>query len=164
MSKPHAVSFLAFLILSAAAFAADSKPAAADSSPPYPEGFLQWTQVKTTTLDPKDPATAKLSSAHFVYADKLALEGLRTGHFPEGAVFVLDILGLAKKDGGVTLGERESTSSMVRDARATATGGWAFGDFDIKTKAALKMDAVTECYKCHTRKADHEYVFTTLKS
>ena len=163
MSQPHAVSFLASLILSAAAFAADPKPATAEA-PPYPEGFLQWTQVKTTTLDPKNPATAKLTSAHFVYADKLALEGLRTGHFPEGAVFVLDILGLAKKDGVVTLGERDSTSSMVRDARATATGGWAFGDFDIKTKAALKMNAVTECFNCHTRKADHAYVFTTLKS
>lgn len=162
MSQPSFVSFLAFLILSATALAADPKPAAADS-PPYPEGFLQWKQLKATTLEPNNPATAKLTSAHFVYANDRALEGLRTGHYPEDAVFVLDIFKVARKDGVATLGARDSTSSMVRDPRFAATGGWAFVDFDVATRQSLPTtNPVTDCYQCHTRRADFGYVFTEL--
>ena len=119
--------------------------------------------LRADKLDPKDPATAKLSDAHFVYGNEKAVEGLRTGSYPEGAVFVLDIFNLSKKDGGVTLGARASTSNMVRDTRAAATGGWAFGDFDLVDKKNLPMDVNAACFNCHKQKVDHGYVFTQLK-
>ena len=162
MPKKFAVcSSLAVLAFCVAAFAADPKPAA--TAPSYSEGFLNWRLLRADTLDPKNPATAQRTDVHFVYGNDKAIEGLRTGQFPEGAAFVLDIFNVAKKDGVVTLGDRASTSNMVRDARAAATGGWVFGDFDLATKAALPMDVIPACFNCHTQMADHAYVFTRLK-
>jgi len=125
-----------FLALAAALAAEKEKP-----GHPYPEGFLKWQQVKATSLDPKNPATAALTDAHFVYANEKAVEGLRTGKYPEGAVFVLDILKVTKKDGVTILGDRDSTSTMARDASHTDTGGWAFDDFDLASHAALPVKA-----------------------
>ena len=116
-------SCLVALAVVSTSLAAEPKVAAAVVAPPYPAGYLQWRLLRADKLDPNNPATAKLSDAHFVYGNEKAVEGLRTGSYPEGAVFVLDIFNLSKKDGGVTLGERVSTSNMVRDTRAAATGG-----------------------------------------
>lgn len=155
-------------LLRAALLCAAAHVALADTSEtpsaPYPADFLQWKQIKGTSLDPKDPATAKLRDAHFVYANELAIEGLKSGHYPEGAVFVLDIFNLVQRDGVVALGERASTSTMVRDARFTATGGWDFEDYDIVTRAPMKMDPIKTCYECHTKVESRAFVFSRLKS
>jgi hypothetical protein len=160
---PLARFFLAALTLCVATFAADSKSPTTHAALAYPEGFLQWKLIRATKLDPKSPATAQLTDAHFVYANDKAIEGLRTGKYEDGAVFVLDIFNLVKKDGVATLGERVSTSNMMRDIRAVETGGWLFGDFDLATKAPLATNVISDCFNCHTQRADHHYVFNTLK-
>ena len=157
------LSCLAAFALVSGSLAAELKAADTVVAPPYPEGFLQWRLLRADKLDPKNPATAQRSDVHFVYGNEKAVAGLRTGSYAEGAVFVLDIFDVNKKDGVVTLGERASTSNMVRDSRAVATGGWAFGDFDLVSRKNLPMDAIAACFNCHTQKADHGYVFTQLK-
>lgn len=159
MIPRHLFSVVLCLALATLAHAADPAPAHA----PYPENFLNWKKIKATSLDPAAPATAELTDAHFVYANAAALEGLRTGTYPEGAVFVLDILKVERKGGTTTLGQRASTSTMVRDASAASTGGWRFEDYDIVTKAALEIDVVKDCYVCHTKVAKRQHVFTRLK-
>lgn len=159
MPIPRLLPTLLCLILATLARATEPTPAHA----PYPEGFLQWKQLKADKLDATDPAADKRTDAHFVYANAAALEGLRTGTYPEGAVFVLDILKVERKGGATTLGERASTSTMVRDASAADTGGWRFEDYDIVSKAALEIDVVKDCYACHTKVAKRQHVFTRLK-
>jgi hypothetical protein len=160
MTLPRPLSALLCLTLLTLARAAEPAPAHA----PYPEGFLQWKQVKAPDLAQAAAAGKKPNQAGFVYADEKALEGLRTGNYPEGAVLVFDVFKvIARPDGTLAYGERASTSTMVRDAQATDTGGWRFEDYDIVSKAALEMNAVQDCYACHTKVASRQFVFTQLK-
>jgi len=102
---------------------------------------------------------------HHVYANEQALEGYRTGHFPEGAVLVADWFWLEPQGPQLIQGPRKSINVMVRDARYTATGGWGFEDFDqdSHTKRNVGPNAVQMCYDCHTHAKEHDYVFTRLK-
>lgn len=164
--KPRLLACLCLTALASlsTASAAEVEPTQAVMVHPYPADFQQWKLLKETSLDPKNPRTAKLRDAHFVYANALALEGLRTGTYAEGAVFVLDILSVEHKDGVATLGPRLSTSTMVWDAKFAQTGGWAFVDYDIATHASMKeTNPVRDCFECHTQKADRHYVFTELR-
>ncbi|MBX3737908.1 MAG: cytochrome P460 family protein [Candidatus Didemnitutus sp.] len=155
-------ALLALVLLPFAALAHAADPAPAHA--PFPEDFLQWKQVKAPDFT-KVPAGQKPTQAGFVYANPAALEGLRTGSYPEGAVLVFDIFKVVTQpDGSLACGERASTSTMVRDARFAETGGWQFEDYDIASHAALEMNAAQACYACHTKVAPRQFVFTRLKS
>ena len=116
------------------------------------------------------PAEGKIAAPHGrifnIYANEKALEGYRTGHFPEGAVLIADWFALEKKDPSLVQGPRTSVNVMVRDARFTETGGWGFEDFDKDSHTIRNIGAaksVKSCYECHSRAKDHEYVFSVLK-
>ena len=59
---------------------------------PYPEGYRQWTHVSSTYIGPQSAAFEKNGGLHHIYANKQAVEGYRTGRFPEGSVIVADFL------------------------------------------------------------------------
>lgn len=142
---------------------------------PYPDGYRNWRHVTSTVLPPKDGATnlpsdgAKAAAPHGlmfnIYANEKALEGYRTGHFPEGAVLIADWFVLEKKGPELVQGRRKSINVMIRDARHTATGGWGFEDFDedSHTIRNVKQNAVKMCFECHARAKDREHVFSVLK-
>ena len=100
-----------------------------------------------------------------VYANDQALEGYRSGHFPEGAVLVADWFFLEEKGVGLAPATRKSINVMIRDARFANTGGWGFEDFDrdSHTKRNVKVNSLTACYACHNHAKDNEYVFSALK-
>ncbi|HTL67639.1 MAG TPA: cytochrome P460 family protein [Lacunisphaera sp.] len=157
----------------AVVLAADDGVSAAPEVP-YPEGYRSWRHVCSAVLPPKEGAStsqpddrkfaAPHGLIHHVYANEAALEGYRTGHFPEGAVLIADWFVLEVRGPELIQGPRKSINVMVRDVRFTATGGWGFEDFDRDSHTVRNIGpkAVTACFECHRRAEEHEFVFSRL--
>lgn len=164
------------LALSTLLFADTAAPVSPAPEVPYPDGYRRWMHItsvvnpakKTEAGAPADEATAAPHGlVHHLYANELALEGYRTGHFPEGAVLIADWFTLEETRSGLVQGPRQSLDVMVRDHRFTATGGWGFTKFDQDSRTQRKVDAtaaVQSCFKCHQfAGAERQFVFSTLK-
>ena len=142
---------------------------------PYPSGYRQWMHISSAVTPPRKgeanshPEEEKVAAPHglihHIYANERALEGYRTGHFPEGAVLIADWFVLEEKRGELVQGPRKSVNAMIRDARYTDTGGWGFEDFDKDSQTTRNVgpNAVKTCFECHSRAKDREYVFSVLK-
>jgi hypothetical protein len=155
------------LALVASLSAADTS--VAPPAVPYPEGYRAWRHVSGAVLMPTEGGEGKAGAPHglihHVYANELALEGYRTGHFPEGAVLIADWFVLEPRGPELVQGARKSVNVMVRDARYADTGGWGFEDFagDSTTIRNIGPRAATACFACHQHAEKREYVFTALK-
>lgn len=146
-------------------------PAAGNSASlvPYPDGYRAWRHLGSVFNPPTDHnrGVAPHGMIHHLYANEPALEGMRTGQFPEGAVLVADWFPLQEKyPGGFDEGARDRTDVMVRDARFAETGGWGFEQFvgDSQTvRNVAPGSATTQCFKCHQRVEKRGYVFSRLR-
>lgn len=119
---------------------------------PYPEGYRQWTHIKTAVVEPGNPAFEHFGGFHHIYANGKALEGYKTGHFANGSILVFDVLQAIDTSKLLLEGKRNQIDVMVRDsARYAATGGWGFEEFsgDSKIERTVKASATTRCYSCH---------------
>jgi hypothetical protein len=163
------------LILSAALLAEIATPPPTPEVP-YPEGYRRWAHVVSAVMPPKDGEAAtnadqtKVAAPHGLlhnlYANDLALEGYRTGRFPEGAVLIADWFIIEKKRTGLMQGPRKSVDVMIRDARYADTGGWGFENFekDSHTVRNVRQNAAKACFECHTHATkDREFVFSTYQ-
>jgi hypothetical protein len=153
-----------FVICSAAIFGV-----AAENSPevPFPDGFRAWQHVKSVVVGPASKASGNEGGKIFqFYANPAAVEGYRAGKFPNGSILVREtvrvVSGEGATEGVFQEGERTGVDVMVKDDRLyAATGGWGFETFDSKnTRASEKARA--QCYACHSRQKDRDFVFTTL--
>ena len=174
--KIRTLFFAGTLALSTFLFAQTAAPTSPTPEVPYPDGYRRWMHI-TSVVNPakKDvmgaPADEAKASAphglvHHLYANELALEGYRTGHFPEGAVLIADWFALDESRSGLVQGARQSVDVMIRDVRYAATGGWGFEKFDqdSHTKRKVSANAVTSCFKCHEHAgAEREFVFSKFK-
>lgn len=152
---------------------ADAPPAEV----PFPDGYRKWMHISSATMPPKKPATdaptqmggdrpaAPHGVIRNIYANDIALEGYRTGHFPEGSVLVADWFVLEEKGGSLVQGPRQSLDVMIRDTRYGETGGWGFETFDQDSRTTRKVgaNAVKMCFECHTRVKDRDFVFSLLR-
>jgi hypothetical protein len=141
-----------------------------EPSVPWPEGYRSWTFLHGSLVPAtfagfsKSPCAKPCTNGIFYfYANDLAMKGLRTGSYPDGAVIaeeMLEFLVGEKGNGGE--GRRVLTAVMVKDShRYATTGGWGFGHFDEGRKVNdLDAKAQQACYQCHTSRKDHGYVFT----
>lgn len=140
---------------------------AADPAPvPYPEGYRDWTHVKSMVINPGHPLYDAFGGIHHLYANRKALEGYRSGKFPDGAVIVFDLLGAKTGDYAVQEGERKVVGVMHRDAKKWKdTGGWGFEGFkgDSKSARAVGRNAATACYACHTQQKEKDFVFSAYR-
>ncbi len=142
-----------------AVFIATLLCAAAEISPdvPFPDAFRSWRHVKTVVGG---------GNIFQFYANPLAVEGYRAGKFPNGSILVRETLHAVPGDGEAarTLneGERTGVDVMAKDDHLyTATGGWGYERFDAnKTRASPSVRA--QCYTCHSRQKDRDFVFTRL--
>jgi Cytochrome P460 len=141
--------------------------AAADAPPvPYPNGYRQWTHVKSMVIQPGHPLYDAFGGIHHLYANPKAEKGYRAGKFPDGAVIVFDLLDAKAADNTVQEGARKVVGVMHKDAKKyKATGGWGFEGFkaDSKTERAVGANAATACYQCHTAQKDKDFVFSTWR-
>lgn len=100
-------------------------PAAAGDPVPFPEGYRDWTHVKSMVIEDGHPLFESFGGIHHLYANEKAVVVYRNGRFPDGAVIAFDRLEAVRGDGALTEGPRKVLGVMVRDAAAyDDTGGW----------------------------------------
>lgn len=131
----------------------------------YPSGYRRWTLVKTVLIGTQSPAFKDSGGIHHIYANEKSMEGYATGKFPDGAIFVFDLLEAKEKDGVTGEGSRKRIDVMVKDSkRYAASGGWGFERFlgDTRT-AALNEENRKICVTCHEQRKEHGMVFSEYR-
>jgi hypothetical protein len=139
---------------------------AEDASVAYPEGYRQWTHVKSMQIHEGHALHAAFGGLHHIYANKKAMKGYRTGRFADGSVIVFDLLTATTADNATVEGARKVVGVMEKNSRRfAATGGWGFEGFAAgdRTQRAVGANAATACYQCHTAQAQRDYVFSTWR-
>ncbi|HEX7012696.1 MAG TPA: cytochrome P460 family protein [Steroidobacteraceae bacterium] len=132
----------------------------------YPEGYRDWTHVKSMILNPGHPLYDSFGGIHHIYANEKAMEGYRTGRFPDGSVLVFDLLEANAADNAVTEGKRKVLGVMQKDrAKFAATGGWGYEGFEggDKTKRVVGAKAAEACHACHQAQAKQDFVFSSYR-
>ena len=132
---------------------------------PYPDGYRNWTHVKTMLIQPGHALENPFQGIHHVYANKKALQGLETGQYDDGAVLTFDLLEYSEKEKTIQEGKRKLLGVMQKDTKKYGTtGGWGFEGFagDSKTER-LTNDGGASCYGCHMPQKEQDYVFSKLR-
>ena len=143
-----------------AAYAASPEKA----SVAYPTGYRKWAFVKSMVIySDKHPLFAEFGGLHHVYANAEAMRALvKGGTFPDGSVLVLDLLEAKDESGAWVEGSRKLVGVMEKDrARFKATGGWGFEAFKGGSQTERTVtDASAQCFSCHQKQKDNDFVFS----
>lgn len=129
---------------------------------PFPEGYRSWVHVASAV----DASGPRGPGMHHIYANAQAMEGYRTGKFPNGSFIVFDRFKLTVNGATTKAAERQLIDVMMRDTvRFKDTGGWGFDEFvgDSRTQHAFpQSSAATSCYNCHAQRKASDFVFTVF--
>ncbi len=161
MRKATLVLFLVGATALVAAAATDEQ-----TTVPYPDGYRDWRHVKSMVIEEGHPLYESFGGIHHIYANAKALEGYRSGSFPDGSVLVFDLLEAVRADNAITEGRRKVVGVMVKDRRRyAATGGWGFEAFkgDSRSERLVGANAESACFACHAVQAETDYVFSSLR-
>jgi hypothetical protein len=143
--------------LTVVAAAALGLMAAGEGPIAYPEGFRAWTHISSGVVGPKSPAAPKYEGVHHIYANAKAMEGYRTGKWPDGAVIVYDQwTAVAAPADSTAQGERKFIDVMAKDSRRfAATGGWGYTEFlGAERRRMTDIEAnQAGCDTCHAKSA-----------
>lgn len=141
-------------------------PSAAASPVPFPTGFRDWRHVRTVVVQPGHHLHASIGGINHVYANAPAMEGYRTGRFPEGSVLVFDTIEARETAHAINEGERKLLGVMVKDSpRHPDTGGWGFENFDGGRAASPMVGdkATAMCFGCHSQPGTRDHVFSRVR-
>lgn len=132
---------------------------------PYPKGYRDWHHVKSMVIEAGHPLYESFGGIHHIYANASAMQGYRTGKFPDGAVIVFDLLDARRENNAIGEGARKVVGVMHRDTRRyAATGGWGFEGFKGDTRErVVGPKAASACFECHASRKDHVYVFSEAR-
>ena len=137
-----------------------------DETPWFPKEFRKWAHVKSVLVGPQSVAFATEGGIHHIYANDKALEGYDSGKFPDGSVIVYDLLETKEVAGNTIEGQTRRVDVMVKQSeRYASTGGWEFMSFPGTDQTNGKMTAARQstCAGCHSRKKDHDSVFSEFR-
>jgi hypothetical protein len=161
--KPHQVAALAL----AGVLAASLTTAGGADRIAYPEGYRAWAHVKSMVIhDRAHPLFEAFGGIHHVYVNSRGAAAARAGGpYPDGTVFVFDLLEAPAQGGAITEGARKFVAVMVKDTAAFAdTGGWGFQAFKGSSRdQRLVTEAKTQCFACHQSQKPRDYVFSTWR-
>jgi hypothetical protein len=132
----------------------------------YPQGYRKWTHVMSYVIGPQAPGYEKNGGLHHFYANDKAVEGYRTGKFPDGSMLVDERNKAEEKSGKTTGGDWIGIGVMVKDSQRYAeTGGWGFEVFTAgnPTNGWLTTDSRQGCFNCHAKQKDRDFVFSQLR-
>ncbi len=157
-------------VLSLAAIGALATGVAGAAQPPrvqYPEGYRAWLHVKSMVIhDRAHPLFEAFGGIHHVYVNAAGAQALRTGSpYPDGTVFVFDLLEARSEGGAITEGPRKFIGVMAKNAGAYSdTGGWGFEAFKGDSRDQRSVtDAKTQCFACHRGQERSGFVFSTFR-
>lgn len=131
----------------------------------YPSGYRTWQHVKSMVIQPGHALEDPFGGIHHVYANDKAMSGLNANEYPDGAVFVFDLLDYEDSDKLIVETKRKRLDVMQRDSQRFAdTGGWGYTTFvaDSSTER-LQQDVVAACYGCHIGAKESAYVFSQYR-
>ncbi|MGO1071344.1 cytochrome P460 family protein [Lysobacter sp. CA199] len=129
----------------------------------FPAGYSMWTHIKSGLITSGHAAYPRFGGLHHIYANPAALQGYRSGEYPDGAVLVYDLFETRDSgDGIVDQGPRRHIDVMVKDsARFKASGGWGYAEFAAGERAdRLKTAERDGCAACHASRQQHGDVFS----
>jgi hypothetical protein len=140
---------------------------------PYPEGYRHWTFLHSSMVPATFSAFGKkpcekpcVAGLFHFYANDKAMEGLRTGSYPDGAIIAEEMLEwLSPSNSGAKEGQRRVIGVMVKDSqRYSSTGGWGYGNFDDGSRTdTLDAKQREACHQCHVARKNQGYVFTEYR-
>lgn len=102
---------------------------------------------------------------HHIYANEKAFDALTTGKpYPDGSVFVNDVLTATENNHSLTEGSRKFIAVMQEESKEAAdTGGWAFDVFAGDTKERKGVTDAKACFQCHESQKNTDYVFSKYR-
>lgn len=136
-----------------------------DGAVSYPEGYRTWVHAKSMVIQEGHPLYDAFGGIHHVYANDKAAGALKEGGaFPDGSVFVFDLLAADASGGAITEGARKIVGVMHKDAaRFAGTGGWGFEGFKGDGRERAVTDMAGQCFSCHAAQKKTDYVFTAWR-
>jgi hypothetical protein len=128
----------------------------------YPDGYRLWTHIKSMVIEKGHPLYDSFGGIHHIYANKEAFHALKKGKpFPDGAVFVFDLLEAKSDDNAVIEGQRKFIGVMQKNSKMFRdTAGWGFEAFKNDSKERLVKDQKNECFNCHEAQRKNDYIFS----
>ncbi len=127
----------------------------------YPEGYRQWRHVQSLVIQRDNTDFKTAGGFHNVYANEKAFDALIEGKpYPDGSVFVNDVLTATEHEHAIIEGPRKFIAVMQKESKEAAeTGGWGFEVFTGDTKERKAPDPKA-CFQCHESQKDTDYVFS----
>lgn len=130
----------------------------------YPVDYRNWTHVKSMILEKGHPLYESFGGLHHIYANNKAMEGYRSGVFPDGSVIVFDLLDVNIQNNAIMEGSRKVIGVMYKNSAVfSETGGWIFGAFKDQKGEKLDIEWKEKCYSCHLSQKVKDYVFSSFR-
>ncbi len=96
----------------------------------YSEGYRQWHLVLSLVIQKGHKDFEMFGGIHHIYANKKAFEARTKGKpYPDGAVFVNDVLEAAEKDNVMTKGPCRFIGVMQKKPKKAADTGYVFSKY-----------------------------------
>ena len=131
----------------------------------YPNDYRTWRHVKSMVINDAHSLADPFEGIHHIYANKKALEGLKSNSYQNGAIFVFDLLTAERTKEATVEGKRKFIGVMSYDkTKYKKTGNWGFEAFagDSQEKRVVK-DSGISCFQCHVGVEDKNYVFSEYR-
>ncbi len=129
----------------------------------YPEGYRDWTHIKSMVIQEGHPLYESFGGIHHIYANDKALLGYESGTFPDGSVIIFDLLEATVDENAIVENQRKVLGVMEKNSQKfSETVGWGFEGFAAGNpeKRAVGENYKEACFDCHTAQKDHDYVFS----
>ena len=130
----------------------------------YPVGYRLWVHVKSVEVAPPAPNPRNHGMYH-IYANQLAMQGYKTGNFPDGSIIVFDLRKTQTNNGVTFEVSRSFIDVMQKDSQLfEKTGGWGFEEFlGDSTDRTLSVEQKTACFTCHAGRKEKGFVFSVFQ-
>jgi hypothetical protein len=130
-----------------------------------PEGYHSWPLVGASLglSYTETPQGSGPGAFHRVYINPSSYEAFgRTGTFPDGTMFVLELYAAREKaapaKAGYFEGPRVGLEASVKDRRRFSSG-WAYFGFENGARATATALPEERCHSCHVAHAARDSVF-----
>lgn len=131
----------------------------------FPLDYRSWQHVKSMIIQPGHALEDPFGGIHHIYANSKAIDGMSSGQYETGAVFVFDLLDYDESNKMIVEAARKRRDVMQYDSKKfSETGGWGYDTFvGDSTTQRWEQDVITACFACHTGAKASNYVFSQYR-